>query len=281
MEKQLIKVAKELNVGIETIVEHLASKGFQIENKPNAKITDDMYGVLERKFSESKAEKEKADQIVIGTRPITKPITPVSPLPNSGLNMGVTERKTVSLAPPQTDVKVESKPLEPIERPKIVLQPIGIGKIDLSPNRSVAPTPNPVEKPNVAETPKVNQPELKVEPKLEEKPQVEPIKDAAKVTDAPKSNANEQKASENNANQSNRDNRNNNQGNNQGNQGNRDNRNNYQGNQGNRDNRNNNQGNNNQGNNNQSNQSNQGNRDNRNNNQRQVTNNQGNRDNRK
>ena len=43
MAKRLVKVASELNVGIGTIVEHLNANGFSIENKPTAKVTDDMY----------------------------------------------------------------------------------------------------------------------------------------------------------------------------------------------------------------------------------------------
>ena len=46
MEQRLIKIAKELNVGTGTIVEHLSKKGFDIENKPTAKVTDEMYAEL-------------------------------------------------------------------------------------------------------------------------------------------------------------------------------------------------------------------------------------------
>ena len=43
MAKRLVKIAKELNVGTSTIVEHLTNNGFEIENKPTAKISDEMY----------------------------------------------------------------------------------------------------------------------------------------------------------------------------------------------------------------------------------------------
>jgi translation initiation factor IF-2 len=43
MAKNLVKVAKEFNVGSSTIVEHLLDKGFEIGNKPNAKVSDEMY----------------------------------------------------------------------------------------------------------------------------------------------------------------------------------------------------------------------------------------------
>lgn len=72
MAKRLIKIAKELNVGTSTIVEHLTNNGFEIENKPTAKISDDMYTELLKEFQKSIAIKEKADQLVIGNRPASE-----------------------------------------------------------------------------------------------------------------------------------------------------------------------------------------------------------------
>jgi translation initiation factor IF-2 len=60
---RLFKVAKELNVGSATLVEHLSAKGFQVVNSPNEKLSDDMYHVLLRDFGSEKALKEKAEQI--------------------------------------------------------------------------------------------------------------------------------------------------------------------------------------------------------------------------
>lgn len=66
MAERLVKVAKELNVGLSTIVDYLVSKGFSIENKPTSLVSDEMYDELRMEFRSSMAEKEKADQIVIG-----------------------------------------------------------------------------------------------------------------------------------------------------------------------------------------------------------------------
>lgn len=68
MSKRLVKVAKELNVGTKTIVEFLNGKGFSVSNKPTAKISDEMYGLLAENFQSSIAIKEQANQITIGTR---------------------------------------------------------------------------------------------------------------------------------------------------------------------------------------------------------------------
>ena len=67
MSKRLVKIAKELNVATSTIVEHLTEKGFEVENKPTAKLNDEMYNELLREFSDFIEEKEKADAVVIGT----------------------------------------------------------------------------------------------------------------------------------------------------------------------------------------------------------------------
>ena len=68
MAKRLIKVAKDLNVGISTLVEHLQKKGFEVENSPRAKVTDEAYEVLLREFEKSIAIKSQADQLTIGSR---------------------------------------------------------------------------------------------------------------------------------------------------------------------------------------------------------------------
>ena len=72
MAQRLVKVAKELNVGTTTIVDFLAKVGHEIDNKPTAKISDEMYDELLKEFRNSAAIKEKADQLVIGTRSTPK-----------------------------------------------------------------------------------------------------------------------------------------------------------------------------------------------------------------
>src|SRR5690606_28589048 len=62
----LLKAAKELNIGIATAVEYLAKKGFEIDAKPNTKLDSEMYEVLLKEFQGDKIVKEEANQIVIG-----------------------------------------------------------------------------------------------------------------------------------------------------------------------------------------------------------------------
>ena len=69
MSKRLVKVAKELNVGTSTIVEFLNENGFEIDNKPTSKVTEEMETLLQQEYSKSIAIKEQADSMTIGLRP--------------------------------------------------------------------------------------------------------------------------------------------------------------------------------------------------------------------
>lgn len=64
--KRLAQLASELNVGRDHIVEQLAKHGFEVENSPNAKVTEDMVAVLLKDFQKDRTLKEKAEQISIG-----------------------------------------------------------------------------------------------------------------------------------------------------------------------------------------------------------------------
>lgn len=61
--KRLSKVAKELNVGISTLVEFLSEKGLEENAKPNTKIDDSTYEALLTQFMPDKAAKEKSQEL--------------------------------------------------------------------------------------------------------------------------------------------------------------------------------------------------------------------------
>ena len=54
--KPLFKVASEFNVSTQSIVDTLEDKGLTASNRPNFKITPDMYVVLEQVYGEDKAK---------------------------------------------------------------------------------------------------------------------------------------------------------------------------------------------------------------------------------
>ena len=65
---RLSQVTRRLNVGLSTITEYLASKGFEVENKPNAKIPLEQFNMLAKEFASSAMEKEEASGRTIGVR---------------------------------------------------------------------------------------------------------------------------------------------------------------------------------------------------------------------
>ena len=66
---RLASAAKDLNVGISTIVETLHAKGFSdIASSPNTKLTEEQFEILLREFRSDMVVKEKAEAINIGKR---------------------------------------------------------------------------------------------------------------------------------------------------------------------------------------------------------------------
>ena len=55
---RLSQVARKLNVGRNTIIEHLGKKGFEIDSNPNTKITPEQFELLAKEFAASILEKE-------------------------------------------------------------------------------------------------------------------------------------------------------------------------------------------------------------------------------
>ena len=85
MSQRLVKVAKELNVGTDSIVEYLSKKGFAVEAKPTSMISEEMHNLLLQEFGSNIAIKEQANSMIIGARPaktadvITPPVHVESP----------------------------------------------------------------------------------------------------------------------------------------------------------------------------------------------------------
>jgi len=173
MAQKLIKIAKEFNVGLHTIVETLHGKGFpDLEDKPTADITDAMLVVLQQEFQKDLAIKKEADKlarpvlkkesvgtvaapvIAIPAAPSTPATPPSAPVQRTSFLPSREEgpRTTPSPAKPEQQPAGTAKKEEPQltshrERPTNRV----LGRIDLNP-----PKPAPVvveEKPVVAEPP--------------------------------------------------------------------------------------------------------------------------------
>ncbi len=55
--KRLFKVAQEFNVSTQSIVDLLAEHDFSVDDKPNTKITPEMYSILEQEYGQDKKSK--------------------------------------------------------------------------------------------------------------------------------------------------------------------------------------------------------------------------------
>ena len=182
----LLKAAKELNIGLNTAVEFLGKKGFSVEARPNTKLTDEMYDVLLKEFQGDKIVKEEAKQIVIGK--IRREDIPVStektePQRSKDFEQEEILIKNVNPFTPPVHEKPKAAPQEPpVAESKEEGSLPGVkvvGKIDLDnlnsktrpekkvsePEKPAAIAPEPVPAPPAPPAPvKVPEPEVKVEP---------------------------------------------------------------------------------------------------------------------
>ncbi len=61
---RLLAAAKEFNIGQDTLIAFLSSKGFSKDDlKPTSRLTEEMYRALQAEFSSDKAAKQKSDQL--------------------------------------------------------------------------------------------------------------------------------------------------------------------------------------------------------------------------
>ncbi|HET9055546.1 MAG TPA: translation initiation factor IF-2 [Chitinophagaceae bacterium] len=181
---RLLAAAKEFNIGQDTLIDFLASKGFpKDELKPTAKLTEEMYRALQAGFSGDKAAKAKSDQIEIpkGNFTETKKKKEEEPV-----LFKKETKKPEPVAAPEPEVKKETKKPEPvvaekpvtkIEAPEVeapkILDKIDLDAIDSStrPKKVIKKKESKQEEP-VVEKPKKKkpEPELEIVKPVEEEP---------------------------------------------------------------------------------------------------------------
>src|ERR1700761_8121360 len=162
---KLFKAAKELNIGIGTIVEFLGAKGYKMERNPNASLDSDMYTTLLKEFAADKIIKEEAKQINIGKIRKDEP-GQTSERPNEPRRSRDFENEEILIknaghfAPPADKPKTE--PVKAEDRNDVSLPGVKVvGKIDLNaPIRTEKKEEPVVAKKEIA-------PEVKAEPKEE------------------------------------------------------------------------------------------------------------------
>ena len=156
MPVKISKVAKDLNVGTQTIIEFLSKKNITVESNPNARISDEHYKMLLDAFRTDKDQRIKSENFISERRQErSKPER---------------QRKGEDFISTQSQIPT----------PKVV------GKIDLSqagkpkavPSAETAPEPMPEGQP---EKPEVKQPEEKVAEKQEQEADNKAVKQQAEA----------------------------------------------------------------------------------------------------
>lgn len=65
---RLSQVSRKLNIGKNTILDFLKSRGFKVENNPNSKISMEQFQMLAKEFASSAMDKEEALGLTIGKK---------------------------------------------------------------------------------------------------------------------------------------------------------------------------------------------------------------------
>lgn len=207
---RLNKVAKEFNVGISTIVDFLADKGYKMDVNPNSKVDEGMYNLLAKEFAADKATKEKSvklgqEKSTRETITLEQVISKDKQVPEEDVvpEIIIKNVKAAEVAP-----EAKPKPEPVAEQPKpepVVEQPKAEAKEEPKPVEETKPpvVAEPAPEPVVAEdtTAKEQSGGLKVLGKIDlgtaaakgkkgkkepEKPKEEPAPKAEKKPEAPK-----------------------------------------------------------------------------------------------
>ena len=169
---RLNKVAKDFNVGIQTLVEYLAKKGHQVEQSPNTKISEEQYELLATAFDSERKVKEEADKIELmsaGSNRVVEasPKADADAEPEEVVIKGFTTQKKTAKAEKKT-VATASTP-EPQPEPEA--EPVKVPEVE-------------AEEPAAPEVPAHEEPEEVVAPAAVE-PEEDDSEENSVVSDSP------------------------------------------------------------------------------------------------
>ncbi|MEZ5001650.1 MAG: translation initiation factor IF-2 [Chitinophagales bacterium] len=177
--KRLVSVAKELNVGTASIVEHLKKNGFDIDNKPTTKLTEEMYHLLLKDFQQEIVIKQRAEEINIGKVRKereeevveTRKVKFDGPKVVGKVDLGKEKKVEEKVAEPKVEQPKKEEEELTIERPKVGLKVVG--KIE-EPVKKKAPEPTEEKAEEVVKA-KETQPVKKEEEEKVEKTKLEKL----------------------------------------------------------------------------------------------------------
>ena len=142
---RLTKVAKDFNVGIQTLVDYLAKKGHQVDANPNTKISEEQYELLATAFQDERKVKEEADKIELVASNSNRVVELVSKEESENENEEVII-KNYSPAKSQPEVPTEPEPEPEPEEPQKQEEPES-QKTEEVPEEPAMPAEAPVNEP--------------------------------------------------------------------------------------------------------------------------------------
>ncbi len=175
MPVRLNKVTRDLNVGISTAVEYLRKKGYEVEENPNAKITDEQFDLLRQEFSTDKALKAKSDQFILGRKEKDKDKVKKPAVAIKGYEPAPEKAKQTFKPIGKIDLDSVGKPAKQTSKVEVTPTETTPAQVDKKPQDE--PVNKPADKPVEIEEPKqvvITEPATTPEkPKVEVKEQAE------------------------------------------------------------------------------------------------------------
>ncbi|MBX3043386.1 MAG: translation initiation factor IF-2 [Candidatus Kapabacteria bacterium] len=172
---KLFRIASEINIGKDAIVEYLQSKGFDIQNKPTATLTEKMIDVVMEKFKKERRAAEIQREKIQKHKEIRADV--VKPH-NEKEEKHTTHAESIAVAKPLAEPQIKTEPELPVSVPEVVdIKPVENAKAEIKIEEPLKqPTSElqakPIEQPKEV---KSEIPEIKVETKPEP-PKVEVVK---------------------------------------------------------------------------------------------------------
>ena len=145
--QRLSKVARELNVGISTIVDFLETKGVSIDAKPNTKLDAEVYDIVSQEFASDKGAKEESKNVSLPSNDresvsIASNKAEVERTPAAETEDDIIPDESILIKNIPADEIVETPVVEKVESNKVEILPADntdddgkvkvLGKIDLS-----------------------------------------------------------------------------------------------------------------------------------------------------
>ena len=181
-EIRLNKLIKKYNIGLQTLVDFLQSKGVEVEANPNAKVSDEYEPALDKQFGKDLEAKQAAEKVDVritdilekaGKRQDQEEEDEFEPVRETIIKTNTFAPAPKPVAEPEPEPVAEPEP-EPVAEPEPVSEPEPEPVVEPEPEPVAAPEPEPVAEPEpepVAEP----EPEPVAEPEPEPVTEPEPV----------------------------------------------------------------------------------------------------------